>query len=185
MGEGQITFMNGDIQWTDSTELQINPAFSGTTITWTADLDITVNSGLFTITDSRVGAAQTGIVYAADYSANYTDRSLVDREFVDNAIAAAAVSLNTTIAYIEGSTATTIDLDANVGNVKDRNGNNIAFTIPTNPDDMEVYRNGQQIHRTGTLTTRDYSINTGTNEITFVTALTATEIVVIIKRELA
>ena len=91
--------------------------------------------------------------------------------------------VTTTIGYIESSTATTIDLDANVGNVKDRNGNNIAFTIPTDPDKMEVFRNGVLQSRSGSLTTRDYQINTTTHEITFVTALVDTEVVIIKKTE--
>ncbi len=86
-----------------------------------------------------------------------------------------------TLAYLEGSTATTVDLDSGTS-VKDRNGNNIAFTLPTNVDNFEVYRNGILLARTGTITTRDYQVNTGTNEITFVTALTADEIVVFKKR---
>lgn len=86
-----------------------------------------------------------------------------------------------TIAYLEGSTATTVDLDSGTS-VKDRNGTNIAFTLPTNVDNFEVYRNGILLSRTGTITTRDYQVNTGTNEITFVVALTADEIVIFKKR---
>lgn len=83
--------------------------------------------------------------------------------------------------YIENSTATTIDLDANVGEVKDRNGNNIAFTTPSDLDKLEVYRNGMLLARTGTGTTRDYSINAGTHEITFSIALASDEIVLVKK----
>lgn len=39
-------------------------------------------TGAFTITDN--GTTATGIQYAADYSANYTNRSLVDKGYVDN-----------------------------------------------------------------------------------------------------
>jgi hypothetical protein len=84
-------------------------------------------------------------------------------------------------AYIENVSGATVDLDANIGSVKDRNGNNIAFTIPSNPDNMKVYRNGMLQARTGSITTRDYQINTSTNEITFVEALTTDEIVLIEK----
>lgn len=86
-----------------------------------------------------------------------------------------------TIAYLEGSTATTVDLDSGTA-VKDRNGTDISFTLPTNVDNFEVYRNGILQNRTGTSTTRDYQVNTGTNEITFVVALTADEIVIFKKR---
>ncbi len=68
------------------------------------------------------------------------------------------LSTSITWAYVEGSTATTIDLDANTGVVKDRNGNNIAFTTPSDLDKMEVFRNGVLQARTGTGTTRDYSV---------------------------
>jgi len=91
--------------------------------------------------------------------------------------------VTTTIAFIEGSTATTIDLDANTGVVKDRNGNNVAFTLPTDLDKFEVYRNGVQQYRSGTVTTRDYQLNAGTNEITFAIALVASESVLIKKTE--
>ncbi len=43
--------------------------------------------GKMTMTDTR---HLTGIEYAADYSANYTNRTLVDKEYVDNAIVAGA-----------------------------------------------------------------------------------------------
>ena len=86
-----------------------------------------------------------------------------------------------TLAYLEGSTATTVDLDSGTA-VKDRNGNDTSFTLPTNVDNFEVYRNGILLARTGSLTTRDYQVNTGTNEITFVVALTADEIVIFKKR---
>jgi len=86
-----------------------------------------------------------------------------------------------TIAYLEGSTATTVSLNSGTA-VKDRNGTDISFTLPTNVDNFEVYRNGILQNRTGTSTTRDYQVNTGTNEITFVVALTADEIVIFKKR---
>lgn len=86
-----------------------------------------------------------------------------------------------TIAYLEGSTATTVSLNSGTA-VKDRNGTDISFTLPTNVDNFEVYRNGILQNRTGTSTTRDYQVNTGTNEITFVIALTSDEIVIFKKR---
>lgn len=86
-----------------------------------------------------------------------------------------------TIAYLEGSTATTVALNSGTA-VKDRNGTDISFTLPTNVDNFEVYRNGILQNRTGTSTTRDYQVNTGTNEITFVIALTSDEIVIFKKR---
>ena len=38
----------------------------------------------FAVYDNRNGACQTGIVYAANYSTNYVDRSLVDKQYVDS-----------------------------------------------------------------------------------------------------
>lgn len=89
----------------------------------------------------------------------------------------AAVATSVSIVYVEGSTLTTVDLDANTGVVKDRDGNNVAFTLPTNLDLLQVFRNGMLLNRTGTGTTRDYSLNSGTNEITFAVPLTADETV--------
>jgi hypothetical protein len=93
----------------------------------------------------------------------------------------AAIPYAPVIGYIVlASGSTTIDLDANVGNVKDVDGNNIAFTIPTNPDLMDVYRNGVLQSRSGTVT-RDYSVNTSTHIITFVTTVGTDETIVVKK----
>lgn len=86
-----------------------------------------------------------------------------------------------TEAYVEGSTSSTIDMDANVGNVKDVDGNNIAFTFPTDLTRVSVYLNGQLLHRSGTLTTRDYSVNTTTHVITLVSALSSTDVLYVKK----
>jgi hypothetical protein len=72
-----------------------------------------------------------------------------------------------TIAYVTGSTSNTIDLDANVGTVKDRNGSNVAFTIPTDTNKFFVYLNGQLLSEGGTGNDRDYAVNTTTHVITF------------------
>lgn len=93
----------------------------------------------------------------------------------------APVATAITEAFVEGSTSSTIDMDANVGNVKDFDGNNIAFTFPTDLTRVSVYLNGQLLHRSGALTTRDYSVNTTTHVITLVTALVATDVLYIKK----
>lgn len=49
------------------------------------DIERSGGSGTFTITDN--GTTATGIQYSADYSANYTNRSLVDKEYVDGLVA--------------------------------------------------------------------------------------------------
>ena len=83
--------------------------------------------------------------------------------------------------YVEGSTASSIDLDSNDGVLKDKDGNNLVMTNAS-ADGFEVYRNGVLQAITGSLTTRDYSYNTTTNVLTLVTALATTETLLIIKR---
>lgn len=93
----------------------------------------------------------------------------------------AAIPYAPVIGYVVlSSGSTTIDLDANTGNVKDVDGNNIAFTIPSNPDLMDVYRNGILQSRSGTVT-RDYSVNTSTHVITFGTTVGTDETIVVKK----
>jgi hypothetical protein len=90
----------------------------------------------------------------------------------------------TTRAFVEGSTLSTVDLDANTGVVKDVNGNNVAFTIPSDTNKFFVYRNGvRQMESGGTPgdTARDYSVNTGTHVITLSYALTADEVLMVEK----
>lgn len=87
-------------------------------------------------------------------------------------------------AFIEGSSASTIDLDANTGVVKDVNGNNVAFTIPTDTLKFFVYRNGVRQMETGGApgnTTRDYSVNTTTHVLTLTYALTTDEVIMVEK----
>ena len=93
-----------------------------------------------------------------------------------------ASSLATTEAFVEGSTASSIDLDANIGVVKDVNGNNIAFTTPADLKTLEIYKNGQRLNMTGSLTTRDYSIGGG-HVLTLSTALLITDVLYITKTQ--
>ena len=51
----------------------------------TSDIEIRPSNTTATITDSRV--TTKGLEYAADYSANYTNRTLVDKEYVDDTLA--------------------------------------------------------------------------------------------------
>lgn len=69
----QIRLASGGIEM-DATGA-INIAGQGT-----IDLIVTSTGGPFVITDGRVAAA--GVEYAADYSANFSARSLVDRNYV-------------------------------------------------------------------------------------------------------
>lgn len=78
---------------------EIDKAGSNPTITGTTGQDIAVelNNNFFfpndpltltvdddgTVTDERPGGQQSGLEYAANYSGNYTKRSLPDKEYVD------------------------------------------------------------------------------------------------------
>jgi len=90
------------------------------------------------------------------------------------------VTTTVTEAYAEGVTGSTIDLDSGTG-VKDIDGNNITFTLPTDLTKLIIYRNGMLLSRTGSLTARDYSVNTSTAVVTFAVALASDEIVRFIK----
>ncbi len=94
-----------------------------------------------------------------------------------------ATGTTVTRAYIIGSTAGTFDLDANTGVVKDRNGNNVAFTIPTATDQFFVYLNGQLLQQGGTGNNRDYTVDTATHILTLSDSrtLVATDELVVVK----
>lgn len=85
------------------------------------------------------------------------------------------------VSYISGVTSATVDLDANVGNVKDYNGSNVAFTLPDDQQRFRVYKNGVRLFIDGTVSTGDYTINTGTHVITFTTTPVTTDTYVIEK----
>lgn len=70
-------------------------------------------------------------------------------------------------AYVEGCACATVDLDANTGVVKDKNGNNISFTLPTDLGRFFIVKNGIIMAETGTATTRDYTVNTATQVVSF------------------
>jgi hypothetical protein len=83
----------------------------------TSSQSILLNTTTMLVTDT-IGSI--GLVYAGDYSANYTNRSLVDKEYVDDAITGAALTFtngltNTTGTITLGGTLTqntTIDGDS-------------------------------------------------------------------------
>lgn len=84
-----------------------------------------------------------------------------------------------------GVSDTTVALNAGT-DVKDVNGTLIGaglFTAPTDLKKFHVYRNGIKQHMNGTLTTRDYSVNTTTHIVTFELAVDEGEIVHFIKYE--
>lgn len=95
--------------------------------------------------------------------------------------AAVPTELSVQRSFIESTTGYSVDLDANVGNVKDIDGSNVAFTVPTNTSRFKVYKNGQLLSETGSLTTRDYSVNTSTHVLTLAVALISSDRIVIEK----
>ena len=85
-------------------------------------------------------------------------------------------------AYLENSTSSVVDLDSGTS-VKDVDGNNIAFTVPSDLKKFHIYRGGIHQSMSGNITSRDYTVNTSTHVVTFTTALTADEIVKFVKFE--
>ena len=75
---------------------------SGSTISSGLELDDTAGGNGLRFIDGRENGA--GLEYGADYSANFTDRSLVDKEFVDIAISAATLTTGNGITVSSGNT---------------------------------------------------------------------------------
>lgn len=92
-----------------------------------------------------------------------------------------ASTASVTEAFVENSTLTVIDLDANVGVVKDVNGTNIAFTTPADLKTLQVYKNGVLLNMTGSLTTRDYTVGGG-SVITLTVALITSDVLYLVKK---
>jgi len=90
-----------------------------------------------------------------------------------------AASIAGTRAYLTGSTSSVIDLDSGTA-VTDVDGNNIAFTVPTDLDLVMVIRNGIVLSRSGTVS-RDYTLVSATGVLTLASALTSDESLLIIK----
>jgi len=80
---------------------------NGTTNAVGISADFNGSSG-FQIFDNRAGSNQTGIVYASNYSTNYVNRSLVDKQYVDSI----ATGLNVHTA-VRLATTTSITLSGN------------------------------------------------------------------------
>jgi len=84
--------INNDLGWITSASVGAGYwALTGTsTLTGNATIDIDSNDLVFT------DAAGVGLQYNADYSATFVDRSLVDKEYVDNAVTTAVGTYWTT-----------------------------------------------------------------------------------------
>lgn len=138
-------------------------ANGGTNITTYTTGDILYASATNTLSKLAIGSTGQILKVVGGVPAWATDAATVTR------------------AFLTGSTATTVDLDTGTS-VTDVNGTNTSMTLPADLNNFFVYRNGLLLSRSGAVSpTRDYSVNTGTNEVTFVTALTASESVVFVK----
>lgn len=86
----------------------------------------------------------------------------------------------TTVGYVTGSGTATYDLDGGVV-VLDVDGAAFVFTVPSNLDLVDVYRNGIMLSRSGTVG-RDYTLNSGTGVLVLDTVLATDETLKIVKR---
>jgi len=138
----------------------IGPTFGGTGQTTVAVGDILLGTGVNTWGKLAIGSSGTVL------KSNGTTASW------GSAIAG-------TRAYLTGSTSSVIDLDSGTA-VTDVDGNNIAFTVPTDLDLVVVVRNGVVLSRSGTVS-RDYTLVSATGVLTLASALTADESLMVIK----
>lgn len=63
-------------------------AFSNTNGGAALQMNFSSGQKIFRVSDFRSGVDRKGLEYQSDYSANYSNRSLVDKQYVDNAVAA-------------------------------------------------------------------------------------------------
>lgn len=104
-----------NLEWTSDSGGYAQAYFYGDSSQFT--LGYNLNTIMVSDTAMTVTAPATGIEYAADYSAGYTNRTLVDKEYVDNAIPStpnlAAVlavgNLTNSIAITSNDTTSSID----------------------------------------------------------------------------
>ncbi len=85
-----------------------------------------------------------------------------------------------TVGYVTGSGTDTYDLDGGAV-VLDVDGSSFAFTVPSNLDLVDVYRNGIMLSRSGS-TSRDYTLNSGTGVLVLASVLASDETLKIVKR---
>lgn len=179
LGDSDSTFRVAN----SSAELALNVFDRGVSLISSTAQVLVTNTGLFvtlsstgdaTITDSR--STTTGLEYAADYSADFTDRTLVDKQYVDDAVGTATTTI--TRGYVEGFTGTTVDMDGS-SDVTDVDDAGIAITTPTDHSKIKIFRNGILQAESGTSTTRDYEFSG--NNLVFEVALTSADVVIIEK----
>lgn len=160
VGQSSITTL-GTITTGNWNATVIDEVYGGTGLSSYATGDILYASGTNTLAKRTIGS-NGQVLKVVSGAPNWADESTTIQE-----------------AYLENSTASLVDLDSGTA-VKDVDGTNVTMTVP-DATKLFVYRNGMLLNRTGSATTRDYSINTGTSEITFAIALAADEVVKFVK----
>lgn len=160
VGQSSITTL-GTITTGTWNATVIDEVYGGTGLSSYASGDILYASGTNTLAKRTIGS-NGQVLKVVSGAPNWADESTTIQE-----------------AYLENSTASLVDLDSGTA-VKDVDGTNVTMTVP-DATKLFVYRNGMLLNRTGSATTRDYSINTGTSEITFAIALAADEVVKFVK----
>ena len=180
----EVTTLNTDsIVFTQINKATDLVAGAGLTLTGLTLAVGTASTARIVVNADNIDLATTAVTPASYGSATQVPTYTVD------AYGRLTAASNTTIAgvtvvtqaFIEGSTSSSLDLDANDGTVKDKDGTNVAFTIPSTTNNFRVYRNGQRLMETGSVTTRDYSVNTGTHVLTLTVALTTSEVLMVEK----
>jgi len=141
---------------------------------------LTVNDNQFTIQDDG-DTTKKAMFQASGITTGTTRTYTFPNANGTLALTSDIVSTTVTQVFIESFSGPTIDLDANDGTVKDYDGTNVSFTLPSNLSALSVTKNGIPQYRSGTGTTRDYSVNVGTNVITFEVSITTSDVIVITK----
>lgn len=170
-----------DVTWVQFSGLGSITAGAGLTKSGNVINVETASSGRIVVNADNIDLATTAVTPGSYGSATQVATFTVDAYGRLTAAGNTSISVPSVVNryFVEGSTASTIDLDAGGGVIKDVDGNNETATIPTDHNLIKIFRNGQLLAETGDLTTRDYSLNDSTHVITLETALTSSEILII------
>jgi hypothetical protein len=121
-----------------------NGVVSGDNFSSAIGFDLDYVNNIFSIIDNRFGSNQKGIEYNSDYATNYTDRSLVDKAYVDSVAtgleAKDAVFLATTVS--DGNidlTGGTFVSGTTIDNMVVQNGWRVLVKNQTNPIENGIW----------------------------------------------